>query len=84
MDNVMTKGFCELNEQQICEIDGGLLLEVYSLVNSTVYLYDYYNYRKEVNFISGYNTTVANAGRYDLAKPSPEEPKYSIFYIFNR
>ncbi len=83
MELTMTKGFCELNENEKYETDGGLLA-LYSFVNSTVYCYDYYNYRKEVNYVNGYNITVADAGRSDLAKPSPEEPKYSPFYVFKR
>ena len=36
MENVMTNGFCELNENEMMETEGGLVTIIYGLINAYV------------------------------------------------
>lgn len=71
----------ELDEQMLNDVDGGSLLLA---MNNMVYAADVYGYYKEAKYVVTYNATVAEAGRYDLVKPTPTMPQYSLVYMFTR
>ena len=81
MENVMTNGFCELNEQEMINFDGGGFIDM----SCMMYAVDMYNYYKDTKYTASYNETVIAGGRNDLVKESPSKPpQFSIFYMFTR
>ena len=86
MELTMTNsfGFCELNQNELENTDGGLIIEIISSVNFIAYAVDTYNYYKETKYVTSYNETVTANNRYDLVKPNPSKPQLNPFYIFTR
>lgn len=80
MELTMTNnfGFCELNENEKNQIDGGFFptVPIYLGVRTGIYLGNMYNYNMQVSSINGYNDTVISAGRSDLVKSYPEKPRW--------
>lgn len=80
MENVLSKGFVEVSENEMQEVEGGIFV----LIDCAVYGVDLYGYYCEMARVTTYNETVTEAGRGDLVKPNPEKPEYSIGYVFTR
>ena len=80
MEMVLKNGFCEMEQNEMLEVDGGLIMEL----GSFAYGIDMYNYYKETKYVASYNDTVVAAGRGDLVKPNPAMPTYNPLYIFTR
>ncbi len=80
MELTMTNsfGFCELDENEKNQIDGGLLFITpnYFGIRTGIYIVRTYNYNMQVSYINGYNDTVVGAGRPDLIKSYPEKPRW--------
>lgn len=77
-------GFCELDQNELENTDGGLVFEIISTVSLVAYAVDTYNYYKETKYVASYNDTVTANNRYDLVKSNPSKPQLSSFYIFTR
>ena len=67
---------CEMNREEMLDIEGGFILNTYISIRSIVYQVNMYNYNMEVAEINGYNDTVTNNGRSDLVKSYPEKPTW--------
>ncbi len=86
MDNVMTKGFCELNEKELSETDGGVIGAIivagvciglgYVNYRTCQYIANTADYEQAVSGINAYNQTVTSGGRPDLVKPYPDKPTW--------
>ena len=68
--------FSEINEEELMNTDGGLILINPVIVRTAAYLVNCYNYNMQVSEINGYNDTVTSNGRPDLVKSYPEKPTW--------
>lgn len=86
MELTMTKGFCELNEKELAETDGGFIGTIivvgvcvgvgYVNYRTCQYIANYATYEQDVSRINTYNQTVTSNNRPDLVRSYPEKPTW--------
>ena len=73
-----------LNNDELSEVDGGLIIPSLAPASTVAYAVDMYEYYRESKYVTSFNETVVEAGHYDLVKPSPTRPEYNPLYILTR